>query len=172
MLIVKEVAAEATQMKLGTSRVRRTNARMQPMTAIGGLKEIHTPEHTAEQRHKQQTRRQQQQQQHHMEVADDAKRQQQQWVPKQNKAYLKRVKGIYPGRRQEIMGLSVTYGDPALVDVVHYCTISGFKDEGAKRETINNFEKNKREEQLGWCKDTTKSSIRTLKAISPRAGDD
>ena len=65
------------------------------------------------------------------------------------------------------MDLSARYGDPALIDVVHYCTISGFKDEGAERETIDIFEKNK---QLGWYKNTT--PIRTLEANSPRVGDD
>ena len=158
-------------MKPAASRVRRTDARMQPVNANGGLKEMHTPEHTAEQRHKQQTR-QQQHQQHHMKVADDARRQQQQWVPKQNKAYLKKVQSIYPGQWQEIMDLFVKYGDPALIDVKHYCTISGFKDAGAKQAIINSFERNKRQ---GWFpsqfnKDIT--SIRTLKANSPRADDD
>jgi hypothetical protein len=124
----------------------------------------------------QQQARQQHQQQHHMRKAREARQQQQEWSPRpkprpqgnRNREYLRRFEEhVGPQQWQQIINLSVKYEDPALNDVVDYWTIAGFKDEGTKRLVQDDFEKNKQQEVY---KNTT--SVRTLGANSPRAGDD
>ena len=79
-----------------------------------------------------------------------------------NKEYLRKFEErVGPQQWQQIIDLSVKYEDPAITDVAHYWTIAGFEDEGAK------FTENKQQEVY---KNTT--SMRTLGANSPRAGDD
>ena len=111
-----------------------------------------------------------------MRKADEAQRQQQ-WSPRpkprqqenKNKEYLRTFEErVGPQQWQQIIALSVKYEDPALTDVVDYWTIAGFKDEGTKRLLQDNFEENKQQELR--YKNTT--SMRTLGANSPRAGDD
>ena len=86
-----------------------------------------------------------------------------------NKEYLRRFEErVGPRQWQQIIDLSVKYEDPALTDVVDYWTIAGFKDEGTKRLLQDRFENNKQQELC--YKNTT--SMRTLGANSPRAGDD
>ena len=123
----------------------------------------------------QQHTRQQQRQQHHVTKAAEAQRQQQ-WSPRpkptqqenKNTEYLRTFeRTVGPQQWQQIIDLSVKYEDPALADVVHYWTIAGFKDQGAKQLAQDRFTKDKQQEVY---KNTT--SIRTLGANSPRGGDD
>ena len=111
-----------------------------------------------------------------MRKAGEARQQQQEWSPRPkprpqgngNREYPRRFEErVGPQQWQQIINLSVKYEDPALNDVVDYWTIAGFKDEGAKRLVQDDFEKNKQQEVY---KNTT--SVRTLGANSPRAGDD
>ena len=110
-----------------------------------------------------------------MRKAGEAQQQQQQLSPKtrqqQNKnkgEYLRTFEErVGPEQWQQIIDLSVKYEDPALTDVVHYWTIAGFKDEGAKQLVQDRFIEDKQHQVY---KNTT--STRTLGANSPRAGDD
>ena len=95
------------------------------------------------------------------------------------RGYLERFEEhVGPAQWQQIMDLSVQHKDPELTDVVHYWTLSGFKDAGARQMVQDAHDRNK--EQGACYKNSTSSRMTqddhdhktTLKANTFRAGDD